>query len=131
LSEGDAGAIHGGDRLPWVHCGRSDNFAALRSIAWQINVYGQAKPALRAYCAERNIALHVFDWLAQHQAAGLARDALYLIRPDTYVALADIAARPQAVDNYFTKHGIKLHSAQAMPTAQPDNAARSGDLHES
>ena len=30
--------------------------------------------------------------------AGLARDAIYLLRPDTYVALADASGAPDALD---------------------------------
>ena len=41
LSEGAAGAVRGGDRLPWVAAGPSeDNFAPLTSLDWQVHVYG-------------------------------------------------------------------------------------------
>ena len=33
--------------------------------------------------------------------AGLARDALYLVRPDGYVALADTRADPEQLRRYF------------------------------
>jgi hypothetical protein len=33
--------------------------------------------------------LHEFAWRRQYGEAGFAQDALYLIRPDSYVALAD------------------------------------------
>ena len=45
LSEGRAGAVHGGDRLPWVaprDAGEPDNFAPLGSLDWQAHVYGEA-----------------------------------------------------------------------------------------
>ncbi|RUL75403.1 FAD-dependent oxidoreductase [Dyella choica] len=131
LSTGSAGDVHGGDRLPWVAVGGNDNFASLTSMLWQVHVYGRASPALCEWCADRNLSLHVFEWLPQHQVAGLARDALYLIRPDTYVALADPAGRPQSLDIYFTRHGIKLRTKRAIPAAQSDRAAQSGDFHES
>jgi hypothetical protein len=35
LSQGHAGHVHGGDRLPWVGPGEHDNFAPLRSLDWQ------------------------------------------------------------------------------------------------
>jgi hypothetical protein len=38
----------------------------------------------------------------------LARDALYLLRPDTYVALADASGAASALDSYFRDHGIKF-----------------------
>ena len=48
LSEGAAGEVHGGDRLPWAQTGEgTDNFAPLQSLDWQVHVYGEAGPALR------------------------------------------------------------------------------------
>jgi 2-polyprenyl-6-methoxyphenol hydroxylase-like FAD-dependent oxidoreductase len=42
ISEGEAGGIHGGDRLPWVQTGPGhDNFEPLESLAWQVHVYGE------------------------------------------------------------------------------------------
>jgi hypothetical protein len=51
--------------------------------------------------------LHVFGWRSEYQAAGLARDALYLLRPDTYVALADSSGAPDALVRYFADHRIR------------------------
>ncbi len=51
LSEGRAGDVHGGDRLPWVKAdlnGAGDNFAPLRSLDWQLHVYGDALPGNQA-----------------------------------------------------------------------------------
>jgi len=91
LSAGAAGEVHGGDRLPWVALPgdeRGDNFAALRSLRWQMHVYGRADASLERYCAERRFELHVFPWRAEVARAGFARDAFYLVRPDGYVASA-------------------------------------------
>jgi hypothetical protein len=52
--------------------------------------------------------LHVFDWRSEHHAAGLARDALYLLRPDTYVALADPSGETGAIDRYCAERNIPL-----------------------
>ncbi|MFC3652962.1 FAD-dependent oxidoreductase [Dyella humi] len=131
LSEGEAGEVHGGDRLPWAATDGGDNFAGLASMAWQVHVYGNASTALREWCAGNGVPLHVFDWQPEHKAAGFARDALYLIRPDTYVALADASGAPQAVDIYLTSQGIKLSTARAISSARSDNAARTGDVDES
>ena len=98
LSEGAAGDVHSADRLPWVAVNGSDNFSSLTRMTWQVHVYGNASDALRAWCAQHAMPLEVFDWHPQHEAAGLARNALYLIRPDTYVALADNAGTPEALD---------------------------------
>ena len=89
LSEGRAGRVHGGDRLPWVPLDASDrgrdNFAPLTSLEWQVHIYGTVVPGIRAVCAERRLALHEFGWQPAMERAGLRRDALYLLRPDGYV----------------------------------------------
>ena len=108
LSFGSAGHVHGGDRLPWVPGEGADNFAPLSAMTWQVHVYGIAKPDLVKWCADHSLALHEFAWTLQHQAAGLARDALYLMRPDTYVALADASGAPEAIDRYCTERGLRL-----------------------
>ena len=79
LSVGRAGGVHGGDRLPWVE--GEDNFVPLRSLAWQVHVYGEAAPEIEAACRERKVALHVFAWRPEIRRTGLRRDAMYLVRP--------------------------------------------------
>src|SRR5215472_13600601 len=108
LSVGDAGHVHGGDRLPWVPVDGKDNFGPLTAITWQIHVYGSAGAELTAWCAGHDVPLHVFDWRPEHEAAGLARNAIYLLRPDTYVALADTSGAPDALDRYCADHEITL-----------------------
>ena len=110
LSAGAAGAVHGGDRLPWVADGPADNHAALRAIAWQGQVYGGAAEPLRALCAAHRIPLRVFPWSAAYGSAGLERNALYLLRPDTYVALADRAADPATLERYFSARALRPHA---------------------
>src|SRR5206468_2031360 len=80
LSVGRAGRVHGGDRLPWVE--GADNFAPLRSLAWQV---------------------HVFPWWPEIRRTGLRRNALYLVRPDGYVALADPDARASTLARYLAE----------------------------
>ena len=113
LDEGRAGTVQGGDRLPWVRLGDGDNHASLEAIAWQVHVYGTAKPALADWCRAHAIALHVYDWQDSCRNAGLKRDGLYLVRPDTYVGLAMSAQDEGAQDtaalgNYFAKIGLRL-----------------------
>ena len=112
LSVGVAGHVHGGDRLPWVPGEGADNFASLSAMIWHVHVYGAARPELAKWCADRNVKLQVFPWRPQHEVAGLARNALYLLRPDTYVALADESGAPDTVDRYCAERGLRL----AAPT---------------
>jgi 2-polyprenyl-6-methoxyphenol hydroxylase-like FAD-dependent oxidoreductase len=105
LSAGRAGAVHGGDRLPWVPPASDgavqDNFAPLTSLDWQVHVYGNAAPEIADECARRKLPLHVFQWRPEMRRAGLRRNALYLVRPDGYVALADPECKATAVAAYF------------------------------
>ena len=112
LSRGRAGHVHGGDRLPWVSVDGIDNFAPLATMDWQVQVYGAASAGLTAWCAARNVPLHQFNWRPQHEAAGLARDALYLLRPDSYVALADGDGTTAALNRYFEKCSIRLQTVK-------------------
>jgi FAD binding domain len=96
LSVGAAGAVRGGDRLPWVETGPGqDNFAPLASLTWQVHVYGQPRSGLAGVCAELQLPLHLFAWQQGMRRAGLLRSALYLVRPDGYVALADPRGDPE------------------------------------
>jgi hypothetical protein len=111
LSEGEAGDVRGGDRLPWVVVEGVDNYRPLVAMTWQLHVYGTASAQLAAWCGEHDMPLHVFEWRPRHGEAGLARNALYLLRPDTYVALADKAGAADAVQRYFDERGIRLERA--------------------
>ena len=80
-------------------------------MTWQVHVYGSASAELATWCAGHDVPLHVFDWRSEHEAAGLARDAIYLLRPDTYVALADASGAPATLDRYCADHGIRRLTA--------------------
>jgi 2-polyprenyl-6-methoxyphenol hydroxylase-like FAD-dependent oxidoreductase len=110
LSEGRAGSVHGGDRLPWIAAARgdADNFATLSSLEWQAHVYGEATPETRALCAERHLALHEFAWRSGMERAGVERDALYVVRPDGYVALAAAGQSAVRLGAYLNARGIRL-----------------------
>jgi 2-polyprenyl-6-methoxyphenol hydroxylase-like FAD-dependent oxidoreductase len=105
LSEGRAGKVHGGDRLPWAKTDLNgvdtDNFAPLTSLDWQVHVYGDAAPEVQAVCDARKLPLHVFPWRPEVGRTGLRRNAVYLLRPDGYVALADPAGSATAITSYL------------------------------
>jgi hypothetical protein len=88
LSQGTAGDVHGGDRLPWVGPGAENNYLPLQSLDWQAHVYGEVQQDLQIACRELKLPLHRFAWSEGAKDAGIGRDALYVIRPDGYVALA-------------------------------------------
>ena len=107
LSEGAAGSVRGGDRLPWVETApNEDNFAPLTALTWQAHVYGEPQRGVAGACAELGLPLHQFAWQPEMGRAGLRRGALYLIRPDGYVALADPGGDPERLGRYFTSRGL-------------------------
>jgi 2-polyprenyl-6-methoxyphenol hydroxylase-like FAD-dependent oxidoreductase len=97
LSAGWAGSVSGGDRLPWT----GENFVPLKALDWQLHVYGTASRPLVDACRALELPMQVFPWEPRVQRAGLARDAMYLLRPDGYVALADGKADPVRLRSYM------------------------------
>ncbi len=95
LSDGHVGDLHGGDRLPWVELGGPgeprDNFVALESRDWQTHVYGDAPAGLAEACEACHLPLVTFRWSDAAEKAGLERGAIYVIRPDGYIASVNAA----------------------------------------
>ncbi len=108
LSAGTAGKVRGGDRLPWVSAAGVDNYDTLAAIGWQVHVYGPTGADLRHWCEERSIPVHAFRWQPAYHDAGFQHGAAYLLRPDTYVALADPTCSPGAMRDYFAERGFNL-----------------------
>ena len=52
-------------------------------------MYGEAAPEIQAVCKERALPLHVFPWRPEMAAPACGATAVYLVRPDGYVAVAD------------------------------------------
>jgi 2-polyprenyl-6-methoxyphenol hydroxylase-like FAD-dependent oxidoreductase len=107
LSDGAAGDVWGGDRLPWVQlAGGADNFTPLKTLDWQVHVYGVASPDLAAVCEVRGLDLHRIPWSPNMRKAGVKQNALYLVRPDGYVALAEPKGDAERLLVYLDAHGI-------------------------
>jgi hypothetical protein len=107
ISAGKAGAIQGGDRLPWAKSANGDNFDSLATTDWQLHVYGSLSAALKAWCATR-LAVHVFGWANAHGRAGFIKDAMYLVRPDAYIALAASEQDPLLIERYLAERDLRL-----------------------
>jgi 2-polyprenyl-6-methoxyphenol hydroxylase-like FAD-dependent oxidoreductase len=106
LSEGKAGHVHGGDRLPWAGTGPQDNFAPLRSLDWQVHIFGELEGAFETASARLGLPVHRFDWNEATEKAGFARDAAYLVRPDGHVALAMAEQSGDALERFVLRHGL-------------------------
>ncbi len=115
-------AAHGnarpGDRLPWVRSGDGldnfglDNFAPLRSLAWQAHVYGAVASPISETCDALRLPLHRFAWNDGMQTVGLARDALYVIRPDAYIAMIDPTPDARRLQDYFVTRGLRAEATR-------------------
>jgi len=117
LSDGATGRAEAGDRLPWVAFDSesgptthsfTDNFQPLASLDWQVHVYGEFHPAIADACSQRRLHLRSFPWNSATEAAGLQRGAVYLVRPDGYVGLADGTANLAKLERYLDVHGVRL-----------------------
>jgi hypothetical protein len=96
--------------LPWVSIDGKDNFETLSAMNWQIHVYGKASDELTAWCSRHNMPLYVFDWRSEYESAGFAQNAIYLLRPDTYVALADTSGGPSGLARFSADTRTQLHT---------------------
>ena len=108
LNSGTAGRIRGGDRLPWIEVAGGDNFAPMPRPGWQMHVYGHARPEIQAWCDSHRAPLRIYPWSEACAHAGLARDAVYLLRPDTYVGLAAGSPSVHVLDEYVRDNALAL-----------------------
>jgi 2-polyprenyl-6-methoxyphenol hydroxylase-like FAD-dependent oxidoreductase len=113
LSEGQAGDVQGGDRLPWLQTGASSNFAPLRSLDWQVHVYGELARSLAGACDELGLPAHAFPWSESAHHAGFARDAMYLVRPDGHVAFASQDQGVANLERYIERLGLRFAPSTA------------------
>ena len=113
LSQGVAGDVHGGDRLPWTGAQAQDNFEPLRSLDWQVHVYGQADKDLEDACRELHLPLHVFSECDAAKATGLKPDALYLVRPDGYIALASLEQSVSKLRTFVEQFQLRFQNSPA------------------
>ena len=101
LSEGNAGVVRAGDRLPWVN--GTDNFAALKSLDWQLHVYGNCENTVNGKATDWRMPVHLFPWTPATAEAGLKRDAIYVVRPDGHIGLVQPKQDAEALEQYLKK----------------------------
>ncbi|OAA34765.1 monooxygenase, FAD-binding protein [Metarhizium rileyi] len=113
LSLGRVGSVTAGQRLPWVVVDGTSNHESLSSMRWQIHVYGYGTAAtnpLLAWSKSRGVKLTVFEWTTECASVGLTRNAVYVVRPDGYVAMAQDPVDIDAIELYFDDRQIMICS---------------------
>ncbi len=101
LSEGKAGNVHAGDRLPWLE--GQDNYSPLKSLDWQIHVYGECDNWVREKANVWNLPAHVFPWSKTAGKAGFKQGEVYVIRPDGHIGAIHTMADPAGIESYLQK----------------------------
>lgn len=79
-------------------------------MGWQVQVYGEVAADLRAACADWGLALHAFGWAPAMRRAGFARNAVYLVRPDGYVAFTARRQDPAALAELLHLYGLRFRA---------------------
>jgi hypothetical protein len=104
ISEGHAGDLHGGDRMPWT----GDNFGHDSALDWHVQLFGETTAEL-AHAAER-LGLPVLNFPFNERAKvnGISERAVYLVRPDGHIALAVPHQDPDALSAFLTRIGLTL-----------------------
>ncbi len=108
LSAGKVGSVSGGDRLPWAATDGGDNFGALRSLTWQLHVYGRAAPSMIEAAAKLCLPVKAFPWSDAAGRAGLRQDAGYLVRPDGYVAFCSADQDARGLTAFAAERGLRF-----------------------
>jgi hypothetical protein len=119
LSNGTAGSVRAGDRLPWVELtGGSDvadNYAPLTALDWQAQVFGEPPSTIAPICRARGIPLHAFPWQDEFRPVGFERNAFYFVRPDGYVAFASTGGDSGRFERYLDEWALRPRFARQAP----------------
>jgi 2-polyprenyl-6-methoxyphenol hydroxylase-like FAD-dependent oxidoreductase len=109
LCETVHGTVQPGDRLPWVEINEVDNFSTLRDVCWQLHIYGESLSQVVKWAQEMSVRVFTFHWDDQYAKAGLIKDAVYLLRPDQYIAgIFEGPSVEARLDEYFATRGFYL-----------------------
>ncbi|MGN7311779.1 FAD-dependent monooxygenase [Alkalicoccobacillus gibsonii] len=108
LSEGRAGTLQGGDRLPWLQSNGVDNYQPLQSGDWQLHVYGKPTEELESFCKDYPLPLFNWHWQQDYKKAKFSENALYLVRPDGHLAFVDRNQDVAKLLKYLTAFNVSV-----------------------
>lgn len=104
LSEGHAGDLHGGDRMPWA----GDNFAHPSSMLWHLEIYGEVSVEFANEARNLGLPIEQFALTKHAESNGLKKNAAYLVRPDTHIALVLKEQNPAVLSSFMSRLGLTL-----------------------
>lgn len=99
LSVGEAGDLRPGDRLPWIVNSNGNNFENLKSLDWQVHIYGTA--ASEFIKSVKAAPVFEYEWNEMAEKNGILKNAVYVIRPDGHVGFASRYQDGEKVETYF------------------------------
>ncbi|EKV19034.1 FAD binding monooxygenase, putative [Penicillium digitatum PHI26] len=108
LCQSGKGSVQPGDRLPWVEINDVDNFSTLRDVSWQLHIYGDSVTEFEKWAREMKVKVFTFHWHDQYGKVGLVKNAVYLLRPDQYIAGIFEGSSVNGLVEYFTTRGFNL-----------------------
>lgn len=103
LSSGDDKHNQAGIRLPYTAL----NVDTLRSLDWQVHIYGEADTDLQYFCEQQHLLLQAFNYDKATKQAGLVKNALYLVRPDGHLGFVCQNQDVQLLGEYLNLWGIR------------------------
>jgi len=77
-------------------------------------VYGEIDKEFEAGCSKLGLALQAFAWSESAKHAGLRQDALYLVRPDGYVALASVEQSVSKLRGFVERFQLRFKEPAAQ-----------------
>ncbi len=114
FNEGKAGDIRGGDRLPWLAMDGQDNYQGLDPARWRLHVLAMANADIQAWGGAQGVVVRFIPWRQEYSKSGFVRGGAYLLRPDSYVALAAAPGSPESLDRFFAERRLRP-SPEARP----------------
>ncbi len=107
LSQGATSKIKGGDRLPWVKENTIDNYQSLTLLDWQIHIYGQITLEFKNSIQQQNLKYDEFPWQPIFKKHGFEKNAVYLLRPDGYIAYIDASQNYLRLKTFLDENKIR------------------------
>lgn len=104
ISEGHAGDLHGGDRMPWT----GDNFGHEFSLDWHVQHFGETSADFAREAERLGLPVVNLPFTKRAKINGVSERAVYLVRPDGHIALVLAHQDPDALSGFLSRIGLTL-----------------------